>query len=54
MAKAKKVVKKRATRAVKPKAVQLSWRNKLQIKLLVAKAQLNIWWHLLKAKMRGY
>jgi len=55
MAKAKKVVKKRAVKkTVKPELKRLSWRDRLSIKLLVMKAHLNLLWLSLKAKLRGY
>lgn len=51
MAKVKKIAKKRVVK--KPPPV-LSWRDKVEIKLLVAKARLNSFWHSLKVAVRGY
>lgn len=55
MAKAKKAIKKRVTKKVsEPVVYELSFRDKLEIKWVVLKAQLNSLWYLLRAKIRGY
>ena len=61
---AKKITKKRPAKKVKPVAVeapQLSWRDKLNVKVIVLQANLNVLksrvvlaWQSLKAKLRGY
>ena len=60
----KKIVKKRPAKKAKPVAVEapeLSWRDKLNVKVIVLQAELNVLksrvvlaWQSLKAKLRGY
>lgn len=60
----KKIVKKRPVKKAKPVVVEapkLSWRDKLNVKVIVLQAELNTlkWriimaWQSLKAKLRGY
>ena len=61
---AKKITKKRPAKKVKPVVVEapkLSWRDKLNVKVIVLQANLNVLksrvvlaWQSLKAKLRGY
>ena len=60
----KKITKKRPAKKAKPVVVEtpkLSWRDKLNVKVIVLQADLNTlkWriimaWQSLKAKLRGY
>jgi hypothetical protein len=60
----KKITKKRPAKKVKPVVVEapkLSWRDKLNVKVIVLQANLNVLksrvvlaWQSLKAKLRGY
>ena len=60
----KKITKKRPAKKVKPvvvEAPQWSWRDKLNVKVIVLQANLNVLksrvvlaWQSLKAKLRGY
>ena len=51
----KKVVRKRVVKkAAEPVVQKLSFSQKLSIKMLVVKAQLNSLFYSLRAKVRGY
>lgn len=55
MAKAKKIAKKRVSKKpLQPKVVELDLRDKVEIKLMAAKARLNSFWHSLVIAVRGY